>query len=171
MNENTMKKALEIRANFVLENATLPKEEKKPTGMKLLEWIEKYKRMVLHNGGFPTLRCFFQCFLGRRQPYVHTFYVAQHAEKCPPLRGPVHPIAWIGNQYRFSERYADGSVLAQAVYNTSHSHHVPNAGVSSLYAYVRQRYRHLRLSDPNLRFSHGRTYHSRRSAYPSGFAT
>ena len=52
MNENAMKKAQEIRANFVLENATLPKEEKKQNGMKLLEWIEEYKRMILHNGGF-----------------------------------------------------------------------------------------------------------------------
>ena len=47
-----MKKAQEIRANFVLENTTLPKEEKKPNGMKLLEWIEEYKQIIMHNGGF-----------------------------------------------------------------------------------------------------------------------
>ncbi len=52
MNENAMKKAQEIRANFVLENATLPKKEKKPNGMKLLEWIAAYKQKMLHNGGY-----------------------------------------------------------------------------------------------------------------------
>lgn len=49
MNENAMKKAQEIRANFVLENATLPKDEVKQNRIKLIEWVDEYKKRMQLN--------------------------------------------------------------------------------------------------------------------------